>query len=581
MPGMGPNSYSITNPLVTSLFKHSAFVTDGMWIIGIAFIVMVIGVATRRVLVFNLSDLGLAEPRSRTYLRVAFGVMWVVDGLLQFQVSMPLGLGNLVVAPAADGTPSWLHRLITHGVVIWNSHPIALADGAAWIQVGVGILLVSSNAKVGRAAAAVSVGWAALIWLVGNGAGGFFTPGNNFLFGWPGATFFYVIAGVWLALDPRYFPERFSRVTLRILSVVFAGAIVYQVLPSRGFWRGGNANALTKMSTSMTSLAQPHWLSDVVRQVGVLAGTMGGGYNIVIILWLGACAVGLWMASDRGWRWPIWMVVAGCVYFWITVQDAAIFGGLATDLNSLVPLALLTLCASPQWVAREPLRRRLPRELRASTGAVLVSFATGMVAFAVISMSLTTFAAAETTLYLAQNGSASATNTAAPGFTLTDQNRAPYTLGEHQGHYTVVTFLDPVCYTDCPLLAAQLKSVSENFGPAAPLDLVAVAANPLHETVANVRHFLQLHALARVKNFYFVTGSLKSLTRVWDQYGIQVISSPKATMSVHSDLMFVIDPEGRIKWIVPDDPINATSLLSSQSSAVSELTSLLHAAGLH
>jgi cytochrome oxidase Cu insertion factor (SCO1/SenC/PrrC family) len=574
---MGSHNYSITNSLVTSMFIHSAFVTSVIWILGIAFVVMAIAVATRRVLVFNLSDLGLAEPRNRTYLRIAFGVIWVIDGILQFQVSMPLGLGNLVVAPTANGTPSWLHSLIEHGVLIWNNHPIALADGAAWIQVGIGVLLVVSNAGVGRVAAVVSVGWAALIWLVGNGAGGIFAQGNNFLFGWPGATFFYVIAGVWLALEPRNFSERFSRITLRIMSLVFVGAIVLQVLPSRGFWHGGNANALTTMSQSMDTLAQPHWLSSIVRQVGVLAGNMGGGYNVIIILWLAACASGLWGASVREWRWPIWTVVVGCVYFWITVQDAAIFGGLATDLNSLIPVAVLTFCASPQWLGREPVRRRLPRELRASSGSVLASFATGMVAFSVVSMSIASFASAETTLYVAQNGSASATNTAAPGFTLTDQHLASYTLGEHPGHYTVVTFLDPVCYTDCPLLAAQLKGVAQRFGASAKLDLVAVAANPLHETEANVQHFIQIHQLASVKNFYFVTGSVKSLSKVWDQYGIQVISSPQSTMSVHSDLMFVINPQGHIKWIVPDDPNDAPSL---QGSSVSELTALLHSSGL-
>ncbi|HEY5302473.1 MAG TPA: SCO family protein [Acidimicrobiales bacterium] len=579
MPGMGSNTYSIKNPLVTSMFIHSVFVTSVMWIIGIAFVMMVAAVASRRVLVFNLSDSGLSEPRNRTYLRMAFGAIWLFDGILQFQVSMPLGMGNLVVAPAANGTPSWLHSLMVHGVSLWNNHPISLADGTAWIQVGIGVLLLVSNGSVGRVAAAVSVGWAAMIWLVGNGAGGIFTAGNNVLFGWPGATFFYVIAGAWLALHPRNFPARFSRITLRIVSVVFALAIIWQVLPSNNFWHGGDTNALTTMSKNMTGIAQPHWLAYVVTKVGDAAGTMGGGYNVLIILWLALTATGLWMASVRGWRWPIWVAVIGCLYFWITVQDAAIFGGVATDLNSLVPLAVLTFCASPALVGRETVRRRLPREVRSSTGSVLASFAGGMVAFSVVSMSLATFASAETTLYVAQNdGQASAANTVAPGFTLTDQNEVDYTLGEHSGNYTVLTFLDPVCWTDCPLLAAQLKEVSAKFGPRAKLDLVAVAANPLHETEANIQHFDQVQAMTSVKNFYFVTGKLAALAKVWNAYGIQVISSQSAVMSIHSDLMFVIDPQGRTKWIVPDDPVDSLSL---QGSAVSELTSLLHTSGLH
>jgi cytochrome oxidase Cu insertion factor (SCO1/SenC/PrrC family) len=80
-----------------------------------------------------------------------------------------------------------------------------------------------------------------------------------------------------------------------------------------------------------------------------------------------------------------------------------------------------------------------------------------------------------------------------------------------------------------------------------------------------------------VKNFYFVTGKLKSLAAIWDAYGIQVESSPASVMSVHSDLMFVISPTGRIRWIIPDDPISSSS---GQSSAETELVTLLHDAGL-
>jgi cytochrome oxidase Cu insertion factor (SCO1/SenC/PrrC family) len=574
---MGGLHYSYTNQLVTDAFTHSVFFVCGLWIIAIAFAVMVAAVASRRVLLFNLSPTGLAEPRNRSYLRMAFGAIWIFDGILQFQASMPLGLANGVVAPAMAGTPHWLHSLMLHGISIWNSHPIALADAAAWIQIGIGILLLVSNNVAGRVAAGVSVGWAGLIWLIGNGAGGIFQSTNNILFGWPGATLFYVVAGVWLALSPKNFPERFSRVTLRIVSVILALALVVQVLPSRGFWHGGNTNALTTMAKSMVSTSQPHWLAYVVGKFGQAAGTLGGGFNLIVVFWLAATSLGLWFASTKKWRWPVWTLVVGALIFWVGAQDAAIYGGLATDLNSLVPLAVLTFCASPALIDKPVLLRRMPAELRSSTGSVMASFATGMIVFSIVSMSIATFAAAENTLYLAQNGPAAAVDTVAPNFSATDQAGNAYTLGEHPGHYTLLTFLDPVCWTDCPLLAAQLKQVGQEFGTNAPLDLVAVAANPLHETMANVRHFIALHSLGSVKNFYFVTGRLQRLAAIWNSYGIQVESTASSVMSIHSDLMFVIAPSGRTRWIIPDDPISSSS---GQSSAESELVALLHRAGL-
>lgn len=578
MPGMGGSSFSSTNALVVSMFHHNAFETSVSWIIALALVMLVVASILRRVNSFNLSPGGLGEARSRTYLRMAFGAIWLIDGILQFQASMPLGMANGIVAPAAAGTPSWLHALMFDGIGIWNNHPIALAVGTAWLQVGIGLLLIVSNATIGRIAAAVSVGWAGLIWLVGNGAGGIFQSTNSILFGWPGASLFYLVAGVWLALPSKNFPARFSRYTLRGLSVLALIGALLQSLPSRGFWHGGNTNALTTMSTNMTATSQPQALAWIVQHFGDFAGTIGGGFNVIVIIWLGVCAVGLWMASDRDWRWPTRTFVIGCLVFWVVAQDVPFWGGLATDVNSLIPLAILAWCASPARATSSPLRRHLPLEMRSSSGAVVASFASGMLMFSIVSMGWASGAAAESTLYLAQNGPASSVNTAAPRFTLTDQHGSTYSLNEHAGHYTLLTFLDPECWTDCPLLAAQLRQVRRDLSPGAKLDIVAVAADPYHETLADVNHFIDIHGLKDVKGFYFVTGKLSAVRKVWSSYGIGVSMVPTDKMSIHSDLMFIITPHGRLSWIIPDEPL---SNWAGQHSAESELLSLLHQSGVH
>jgi cytochrome oxidase Cu insertion factor (SCO1/SenC/PrrC family) len=569
----------LTSPTVVALFKHSIYITSVFWIIAIALALVIASVLLRRTGTFNLSAAGLAEPRTRTYLRMSFGVIWLIDGLLQFQASMPLGLGSVVVKPSAAGTPGWLHALMLAGVGIWNNHPIALAVGTAWIQVGIGIVLLVSNAKVGRVVAGVSVGWAAMIWLIGNGAGGIFQSTGSILFGWPGATFFYVIAGVWLALPPSNFPEKFSRYTLRILSVVVGIAAVLQCLPDRGFWHGGNANALTTMTQTMTTVPQPHVIASFSSSIGNLAGRMGGGFNIIIVLWLAVCAVGLWMANSRSWRWPVWTLVAGCIFFWFVAEDAAIFGGLATDLNSLVPIAVLAWCAMPTRVLKAPLPRRLPRELRSSSGAVLASFAAAMVIFSVVTMSwASAVSPPEPTQFLAIDGPAQPTNAAAPSFTLTDQFNHSFRLEGHKGYYTLLTFLDPVCWTDCPLLASQLRQVRAALPANAKLNTVAVTADIYYRTLPYLNHFIKIRDMTDVKDFYFVTGSLAKLRKIWNSYGISVTQTRSDKMSVHSDYMFIINPQGRLKWIIADDPPGSSS---GEDSASSELLSLLHRAGLH
>lgn len=186
MPGMGHSNISLSNSMVESLFHHSAYVTAVFWIIGTALALLVAAALFGRLANFNVSRAGLGEPRARTYLRFGFGALWLVDGFLQFQPSMPLGLANGVVRPAVAGAPSWLHSLMFSGIHLWNSHPIALATGTAWIQIGIGLALITSNATVGRVAGAVSAGWAALIWVIGNGAGGAFASGASILSAGPG-----------------------------------------------------------------------------------------------------------------------------------------------------------------------------------------------------------------------------------------------------------------------------------------------------------------------------------------------------------------------------------------------------------
>jgi cytochrome oxidase Cu insertion factor (SCO1/SenC/PrrC family) len=314
------------------------------------------------------------------------------------------------------------------------------------------------------------------------------------------------------------------------------------------------------------------------RGVGTIAGSIGGGFNIIVVLWLVVCAGGLWVAEIKGWRWPVWTLVAGCLFFWLTAQDTSLFGGLSTDFNSLLPLAVLAGCALPSLRNAPALPHRLPRELTASTGAVVATFATAMIVYSTALMATSSFASAETTLYQAQNGGASATSTKAANFTLTDQFDKTYSLGEHQGYVTLLTFLDPRCWTDCPLLAQQLKVLRAALPANTKLDIVAVAADPYHEQLSDLRHFIAIRGLTHVSNFYFVTGPLSAVRKVWASYGIGVSMTKSDVMSIHSDYMFIINAKHQVRWVIPDDPIASSS---GRASAVSELRDLLADEGVH
>jgi cytochrome oxidase Cu insertion factor (SCO1/SenC/PrrC family) len=571
----GDSHVPLNSPDIVGLF-HRALGHQLIWVLvlaGLIAAVVVVVVGLRRV-----GELG--EPRSRTFLRWAFGTIWVVDGLLQLQPSMPVGLGNQVVAPTAEGTPDWLHHLVLSAVGAWNRHPIALDAASGWIEIGIGLVLLGSVGRASRVAAGVSVAWGAVIWVVANSMGGIFSTSATFLFGWPGAVAIYVVAGVWLAGPRRWFPEDFSRVTLRLLAALLVVASAVQAWPDHGFWRGGPSNPLRQMTLDMSHAAQPGWLASVVAKSGEIGSAMGGGFNLMVLFWLVASAVGLWRASTRREWWGLVLFSAGCAWIFVVAQDVAVFGGLSTDVNSMVPLVALAWCASPILRSAAPLRPLFPDATRRGVRIALSSIGAAMIVVAVVPMARSPFADAETTLYLAtQNGASMIrSDLAAPRFTLADQRERPYAFPA-PGRYSVVTFLDPKCWTDCPLLAAQLEALSTSLTPtqASKVDFVAVAANPDHESVADLHGFMASHGLDTLPHFHFLTGPLPRVRAVWRAFGVDVSIEPGEVMSVHSDVVEFVGPDGVIRVIVPDDPPEGSD---GTASSVIELRAALRAAGL-
>src|ERR1700690_63993 len=99
MPNMQVKSVNLTNSLVVTMFRHTLFVSSLLWIGGVACLFLVVLLISRRIFSFNVLPQGDEEPRARTYLRWGFGAIWLIDGILQFQISMPLGLANNVMQP--------------------------------------------------------------------------------------------------------------------------------------------------------------------------------------------------------------------------------------------------------------------------------------------------------------------------------------------------------------------------------------------------------------------------------------------------------------------------------------------------
>src|SRR5215471_11619949 len=60
-----------------------------------------------------------AEPKARRLLRLGFGILWLLDGVLQAQPRMAGGLTSQVIEPAAAASPRWVQDIVNSGGTIW------------------------------------------------------------------------------------------------------------------------------------------------------------------------------------------------------------------------------------------------------------------------------------------------------------------------------------------------------------------------------------------------------------------------------------------------------------------------------
>jgi len=129
---------------------------------------------------------GLAprEPPARRFFRISFGALWLFDGLLQAQPSMPRHLNPEVVEPSATSSPAWAQHVVNVLVTTWDQHPVTMAVVAVWAQVGVGLwLLACSRGSWSRLGGAASAGWGLGVWVFGEMFGGILAPGLTWLDG--------------------------------------------------------------------------------------------------------------------------------------------------------------------------------------------------------------------------------------------------------------------------------------------------------------------------------------------------------------------------------------------------------------
>lgn len=150
---------------------------------------------------------------------------------------------------------------------------------------------------------------------------------------------------------------------------------------------------------------------------------------------------------------------------------------------------------------------------------------------------------------------------AASDFRLEDQDGRAVSLADLRGRVVALTFLYTRCPDVCPLIADQMRAAHQQLGETArEAAFVAVSVDPTGDAPAAIRGFLRQHRVEGVLTY--LHGSFAQLRPVWAHYyvgsdarevnpaAVAAAVPPGGTVD-HTAIVYVIDPQGRIRAFLP------------------------------
>ncbi len=291
-------------------------------------------------------------------IQITLGLIWLLDGLLQFQSFMYThNLITQVFQPAAEGQPEIVSapmktfdNFYGSDLTLWNTL-------AGEIQCAIGLGLILSKKTV-KPALLISFGWALIVWWFGEGFGGITAYATSSpLMGAPGAVFLYAIIGVLVwptgpdarrsAADSGPFGDRGGLIAWTGLWVL--SAILWMLNDNRA------ESATHDMIAEMAS-ASPHWLASIQNSVASSAQGQGETIAVVLAVVSLAVAVGVWTRF----RLPALLVgIVISLAYWVFGQSLGgpFWAGGGTDLNA-GPLFVLLAAALIPLSRPTPARQR-------------------------------------------------------------------------------------------------------------------------------------------------------------------------------------------------------------------------------
>jgi hypothetical protein len=269
-----------------------------------------------------------SDPARTT--QTVLGLVWLLDGGLQFQSFMYSKGFISLLQMGAVGQPGWLHDSIMWTAKI-ASHNLDLYNTLFGLtQVAIGLLLLyRPTVKLGILG---SLAWALVVWWFGEAFGMLFMNMAMPLTGAPGAVLLYGAIGL-MAWPNGRAGGLFGVRGARAFWAVLWGLMAWLWLTGPSSSANATHDAINAAPSGMS------WLSSV--QDGFASVSKGNGLIIAIVFAAASAAIAI--AVARNWRAKefIWLAAAISLLYWVVGQGfGGIFAGGATDPNS-GPLLLL------------------------------------------------------------------------------------------------------------------------------------------------------------------------------------------------------------------------------------------------
>ena len=283
---------------------------------------------------------------------------------------------------------------------------------------------------------------------------------------------------------------------------------VLQAWPGRGYWQGRSRQPGPAHGASMSQTSQPRALSALVSAFGSFDTAHGFAVNLFVVIALAAIGAALLTGRPR-------LVRAAVLAAGVLVPgrlgarpglrllrrprhrpqqhdpDHPAAGGRVPGPHPAAGRGLSRKTRSRRRPAPAPAgdggSQCGPKGAHAALAATTLQTVTALAALGVVVIGAAPMAAASVNrtadpiLAQAIAGYSPPLDLPRPAFRLTDQRGRTVTLASLRGKVVLLTFLDPVCTTDCPLIAQEFKATGTLLGAQArQVELVAIVANPTY-----------------------------------------------------------------------------------------------------